>query len=207
MLYDPMGLSEDEATPESDPLRQVLPDVPAMTAAANVLSAPWKGPGISVTLGPSCEVSALRCVPLFAPSVDRADALVRSGRALAWTLANAALLHAPADSRVALLRSLREAQARASGAIALVFGASRGLLDEAEVEQLRERARRAVAYLPPDAPQRPWLVALGVAPASWELPIALDADEVLVIPRLSALARLQDFHAEVNFAHRPRTAK
>jgi len=32
------------------------------------------------------------------------------------------------------------------------------------------------------------------------LPIALDADEVLVIPRLSALARLQDFRSEVERA-------
>jgi hypothetical protein len=44
---------------------------------------------------------------------------------------------------------------------------------------------------------RPWLDVLGTTPAGWELPIAFDADEVLVIPRLSALARLQEFHAEI----------
>ena len=42
--------------------------------------------------------------------------------------------------------------------------------------------------------------SLGAAPARWELPVALDADEVLVTPRLSALARLQDFRAEVGLA-------
>jgi hypothetical protein len=57
-----------------------------------------------------------------------------------------------------------------------------------------------LAHLAPDAPQRPWLDALCAARAGWELPIGLDADDVLVIPRLSALARLQDFRSEVELA-------
>jgi hypothetical protein len=136
-------------------------------------------------------------VPLFVSAVDDADALVRRGRALAWTLGNAALLQVPAGSRAAVLGSLREAQTRPSSTIALVFGASRGALDETELELLRDQARLALAHLAEDAPQRPWLDALGAAPARWELPIALDADQVLVIPRMSALARLQDFRSEV----------
>ena len=73
-------------------------------------------------------------------------------------------------------------------------------LDEVELELLREQARRALAHLGPGAPQRPWLEALGAVRANWELPIALDPNDVLVIPRLSALARLQDFHSEVGLA-------
>jgi hypothetical protein len=197
MLLDLDGLAEGAAASASNPLRQAAADLPALTAAANVLGAPWSAPGLSVSLGPACEAAAFRCVPLFAPEVDRGDALVRSGRALAWTLGNAALLRVPAGSRAARLRSLRGAQIRPSGTIALVFAAARGALDEVELELLREQARRARIRLAPDAPQRPWLEAIGAAPAGWELPIALDADEVLVVPRLSALARLQDFHAEI----------
>jgi len=197
-LYD-LGLDEDDAGPVPDPLRQALPDLPALTAAENVLGAPWNAAGLSVKLGPACDPAASRCVPLFAPS-DRGDALVRRGCALAWTLANAARLRVPAASRAARLRSLRRAQTRPSGTIALVFGASRGALDEAELDLLRQQARRALAHLAPEAPPRPWLDALSVAPASWELPIALGADEVLVIPRLSALARLQEFHSELEVA-------
>jgi hypothetical protein len=199
MLFDLMGLAEDDTASVPDPLREALPDLPALTAAANLLGAPWNGPGVSVKLGPACD-AASRCVPLFLPAVDRGDPLVRRGCALAWTLANAARVRVPAGSRSALLRSLREAQTRPLGAIALVFGEPRGALDEAELGPLRDQARLARAHLAANAPQRAWLDALSGARAGWELPIALDADEVLVIPRLSALARLQDFHSEVELA-------
>ncbi len=201
-LSDRVGLAQDDAAPVPDPLRQALPDLPALTAAANVMGAPWSAPGLSVKLGPVCDAVASRCVPLFAPAVDGGDALVRRGRALAWTLGNAALVHVPAGSRAALLGSLREAQTWPSGTIALVFGAPKGELDEADLALLHEQARRALAHLAPDALQRPWLDALDAARAGWELPVALGGDEVLVIPRLSALARLQDFHSEVELAGR-----
>jgi len=201
MLFD-LGLSDDDAGHAPDPLRRALPDLPALTAAANVLGSPWSAPGLSVRLGPDCAADAApRCVPLFVPAADREpDPLIRRGRALAWALANAALLRASAGAHTALLEALRRAQTQPSSTIALVFGASRGAVDEAQLESLRDQARQALAHLPAEAPQRPWLHALSGASATWELPIALDAREVLVIPRLSALARLQDFHAEVDLA-------
>jgi len=197
-LYDLDELADDAAAP--DPLRPALPDLPAWTAAANVLGAPWDGPGVSVVLGPACQAGASRCVPLFAPALESGDALVRRGRALVWTLGNAARLRVAASSRTALLRSLRETQTRPSGTIALVFGASRGTLDEAELDLLRQQARRALAHVAQDTPRRSWLDALGAARADWALPIELDADELLVIPRLSALARLHDFDSEIERA-------
>jgi hypothetical protein len=199
MLFD-LGLDDNDAATAPDPLRRALPDVPAWTAAANVLGAPWSAPGLSVRLGPACAAAAARCVPLFSAADDHDDALIRRGRALAWSVGNAALLRVPAGSRAALLQSLRGAQTRPSSTIALVFGAPRGALDEAELNLLHDGARTALAHLPPDSPQRFWLDALVAAGASWELPIAFDADEVLVIPRLSALARLQEFQAEVAHA-------
>jgi hypothetical protein len=199
-LYDLEDVADDAAAPDPDPLRRALPDLPPLTAAANVLGAPWEAPGVSVELGPACQVAASRCVPLFAPAFDRGDALIRRGRALVWTLGNAARLRVPASSRTGLLRSLRETQTRPASTIALVFGASRGTLDEAELDLVRQQARRVLAHLAPDTPRRSWLDALVAARADWELPIALDGDEVLVIPRLSALARLQDFDAEIELA-------
>jgi hypothetical protein len=200
MLFDVTG-SDEDAGPAPDPLRQSLPDLPALTAAANVLGAPWHAPGVSVDLAPACVTSSSEgCVPLFAPVVDRDEAFVRRGRALAWSLGNAAALRAREASRASLLASLRRAQMEPSGTIALVFEASRGVLDGAKLEVLREEAHEAVAHLPVEAPQRPWLEALGDAPAAWALPVVLDPDEVLVVPRLSALARLGDFRAEVEAA-------
>jgi len=202
-LFD-LGLDDIDAGAAPDPLRQALPDVPAWTAAANVLGAPWNAPGLSVRLVPTCADAATPCVPLFAPADDRAtssgehdDALVRRGRALAWALGHAALLRVPAGSRATLLQQLRAAQGRPASTIALVFSAPRGALDEAALEHLRDQTRTVVAHLPPDSPQRPWLEALAVARAHWELPIAFEADELLVVPRLSAQARLREFRDEI----------
>jgi hypothetical protein len=207
MLFDLELGDDDDAAAAPDPLRKALPDLPALTAAVNVLGGPWSGPGLTVRIGPSCADAASRCVPLFVPrpgDEDRSDDLVRRGRALAWTLGNAVLRRVPAGSRASFLESLREAQTRPASTIALVFAARQGALDEAELELVRDQARVALAHLPPGAPQRPWLEALGAAPGRWELPIALDDDEVLVIPRLSALARLQDFRSEIDHAPHPR---
>jgi hypothetical protein len=202
-LFD-LDFGEDAAAHAADdPLRPPLPDVPAWTAASNVLGAPWSAPGLSVQLGATCASAASRCVPLFAPRGDRDDALVRRGRALAWSLGNAALLRVPAASRAALLQSLRGAQTRPSSTIALVFGAPRGTLNEARLERLRDQARLTLADLASDAPLRPWLNALGAARPTWELPIAFDADQVLVVPRLGALARLPEFHSELALAAAP----
>jgi hypothetical protein len=198
-LFD-LGLDEGEAGPPPDPLRQALPDVPALTAAENLLGAPWNAPGLSVELGPACEAAASRCMPLFARVMDRGDDVMRRGRALAWTLTNATLLRVSAGAREARLRSLRRSQARPSSTIALVFGATRGALDETDLELLRDEARRALAHAAPGAPGKRWLEALSVAPARWQLPITLGTDEVLVVPRLGAMARLHDFHAEVELA-------
>jgi hypothetical protein len=82
----------------------------------------------------------------------------------------------------------------------MVFDATRGKLDEVELDLLRRQAHRALADMAADSPRRPWFAAIEATPADWQLPIALAADELLVIPRLSALARLRDFTAEVERA-------
>jgi hypothetical protein len=195
----PELLDLDDVAP-SDPLCRALLNLPALTAAANVLGSPWEAPGISVHLGPVCESAAARCVPLFAPPVEAGDALSRRGRALAWSLGNAALLRVPASGRAALLHALREAQPQPSGTFAMVFDATRGKLDEVELDLLRGQAHRALADIAADSPRRPWLTAIEATQADWQLPIVLADDQLLVIPRLSALARLRDFAAEVERA-------
>ncbi|MGH7436493.1 MAG: hypothetical protein ACRENE_12540 [Polyangiaceae bacterium] len=193
-----------DAGPAVDPMRDSLPDLPALTAAANVLGDPWEAPGISVHLGPTCEVGASRCVPLFGAASGGDDALLRRGRGLAWALAHAALVRGPPETRGRLLSLLRAAQLRPAGTIAMVFVSSRGSVDPNDLDALRREARRAIEPLRPEAPQRPWLEALAAARPEWELPITLDADQVLVVPRLRVLARIADFVSEVEGASRPR---
>src|SRR5262249_43998565 len=127
-LFD---LDERPGDAGADPLRQMLPDLPALTAAANLVGSPWEGPRISVHLGPVCEAAASRCVPVFAPastadghaeaarSHAADDPLVRRGRALAWALGSAALLGVPASAREGVLHALREVQLRPSGTVAM----------------------------------------------------------------------------------------
>jgi hypothetical protein len=173
----------------------VLPDLPALTAAANLAGAPWEAPGISVELRATC--AAAHCVPLHAASAGPQDVLSRRARALAWSLTSAAVVRAPAQSRPALLRALHAAQLRPASTIALVFSAPWGTLEPAAFGPLRHQARRALAHLDPSTPARGWLQALASAPSEWELPIRLAPDEVLVIPRLSAQARPREFEAEL----------
>jgi hypothetical protein len=198
------GLFDLDAPPDAgaavDPLRQSLPDLPALTAAVDLLGSPWEAPGISVHLGPVCEPPPSRCAPLFGEASSEGDSLLRRGRSLAWALEDAALLRVSGAARARLLAALREAQIRPSGTIAMVFAAARGAIDAKELDLLRHAARRALEPLRPEAPQRPWLDALVAARPDWELPIALDVDQLLVVPRLSALARLPDFVSEVESA-------
>jgi hypothetical protein len=197
-LFDLEG--DGAAAKGTDPPPPALPGLPALTAATNILGSPWDAPGISVRLGPKCEVGAARCVPLFAASTSPDEALVRRGRALAWALANAALIRAPANARPALLGALHAARRRPDGTIAMVFGMTEGTLEQAELAPLRDQARQSLEQTAAGAPLRAWLEVLAAAPASWKLPVDLQGDEVLVVPRLGALARLKDFASEVQRA-------
>jgi|SRR5580658_383162 hypothetical protein len=139
-------------------------------------------PKASESRGPR---AASRCVPLFvpvaAPHLSRAesgDARVRWGRALAWALGNAAGLACP------------HARARRSFASASAAPT---------VDSLHRQARRMLADIAPDSPRRSWLDALEAAQADWQRPITLEADG-FVIPRLGAIARLEDFVSEAECA-------
>jgi hypothetical protein len=189
-LFDLVG---SQSPDDADPLRRALPDLPALTAASDLLGAPWSARDILVELGPACAQGTTRCVPLF--SAPATDPLERRGRALAWALGNAAILRAPASTRPALIRALR-----AAPTVALVFDSTQGILDGAQFEQLQVEARRALGHLPPNAAQRAWLESLDRSDAHWALPVPLGPDEVLVVPRLSALARLPRFESDLNAA-------
>jgi hypothetical protein len=78
-----------------------------------------------------------------------------------------------------------------------VITAKAGALDGPELESLKHQAQRALPRLEGDSAARNWLEALERAPAGWSLPYALADGEVLVVPRLSALARLEQFEAEL----------
>jgi len=192
-----VDLEDDAASGGAEKQHPALPDVPALTAAANLSGAPWAASEVSVDLGPTCLPASARCVPLFAPPTS--DGLERRARSLAWALTDAAILRVAPEARAAFSSSLRD-KALASTTIALVFDASEGDLDERQLGPLRDEARRALQHLDAAAPSRAWLATMAKAEAHWKLPVALGRDEILVVPRLSALARLPAFEADVSAA-------
>jgi hypothetical protein len=191
-----VDLEDDASGDGAEPLHPALPDVPALTAAANLSGAPWAASGISVDLGPTC-VPGTRCVALFPATTS--DRLEGRARALAWALTDAAILRVSPQARAAFSRSLRE-KGLGPTTIALVFDTSEGDLDEQQLGPLREEARRALKHLDAAAPSRAWVESMGKAEAHWKLPVTLGRDEILVVPRLSALARLPAFEADLSSA-------
>jgi hypothetical protein len=152
---------------------------------------------VSVELGAACRPEARRCIPLFRERQD--EGLERRARGMAWALSGAAVLRAP--GRAAELRGvLLEAAAMPDSTIALVFSGSAGALDATQVAALQHASARSLRYVGPDSKERFWLEALADPAAEWRLPIRLDADELLVVPRLGALARVTEFVAEVRSA-------
>ena len=194
----PLNLGLDEGDQNGAGTTEVFQrELPALTAAANLLGSPWSAPGLSVSLGPICQAGAAECVPLFAVPTDHPRE--RRARALAWALSHCAILKAraaPGD----LAAALHERQGQPKGTVALVFADRGGALDEGQLQQLRGQATRALAHLPEKSPERFWLEAIGRAGSNWALPVALGPDELLVVPRLSVLARLKDFTAELTNA-------
>ncbi len=187
----------EDGTPERARLRELLrADVPAVTAANNLLGAPWHAPGLQVELGTECAPHAARCFEV--PSPAREDTLERRGAFAAWALAHAALVRSP--TKDALVEALRAEQQQPGSALALVLSARSGSVAAGQRDAFERQARRGIPLLPEDAPERRWLEALAHAPAGWSLPVPLEADEVLVIPRLASLARLHEFAAEIERA-------
>ncbi len=195
---NPLIVDLDKAgTPERERLRELLrADLPAATAAANLLGSPWQSAGLRVQLGPSCLPGAARCFP--APGQHADEPLARRGASLAWAVAHAAVLRT--SSPATLAQALRVRQQRPDSTIALVLVQKSGTLDAAQLSALQEQARRGARLLDEATAQRRWLEALAAAPSGWALPLPLGPYEVLVVPRLSALARLSDFHAELQSA-------
>jgi hypothetical protein len=125
----------------------------------------------------------------------------------AWPIASLAVVRSGDPER--LQARLRDRSAEAGSTIALVVGPLThvdGLAPLAKrARRLLERAQRAGRNPPP------LLALLARATDAGEIPIALGAGDLAVVPRLGALSRSADFAAEIElalgagdrFVHRP----
>lgn len=192
-----IDLDGSEAYTLTSTRTQLLTQLPAATAAANLLASPWRDTGIWVELGVSCPPSANRCMRLY--DWNGSDTVERRVRNVVWAWSHAALIR-PKGPVAAFVAALRRRAVQPTTTIALVFARSSGQLNAASLAALRREARQAQAQTPPKSPERYWLRAVTHAPAKWSLPVPIAAGDVLVVPRLSALARPQDFVADITAA-------
>jgi hypothetical protein len=193
----------DPATALSLLLRKLLPAITACDAVASRRRASPDG-ALVAAVAMRCDPIAdagVACAPLWTASA--ADRATERARFLEWPLAAAAVLGLPTgDGALRVIGDLRARSRDRHSRIALVLGERdlAGGIDPAvaEVRALAARdltlARRdasvdtrvleLIARDPPQGPRRiPWL--------------RLDAEEVLVVPKLGALADLDAFAREV----------
>lgn len=219
-------LDDDDVDPVEQLHDAMRPYLPALTAA-RAFDEPASGGGLAVRVAASCEAAAVAvdetCVPLWDAS-DGPTELAGRARFLAWAAAHAAVVET--ESRAAALElasGLRARAMRDESPIALVFlDDDLALRPVAERDELKEAARRlgtamaaneihdaekqldALARPPPSGRVAPWLQP---SPTT-----------VVVVPRLSALARTSALVAEIEtlagrarlrWIHRPdeRTAR
>src|SRR5262249_17809175 len=135
---------------------------------------------------------------------ERESEIDRRARFAAWSLTRAILLRTSPEHLAELQRVLRALADREDATVALVFFGDDGSNRSGEAELgtaagrlARLLGRAGLADFP--------LVAAWAEPAAEtpSLPIELGENDVLVVPRMGALARLQDFRAELSAALLP----
>jgi hypothetical protein len=207
-----VDLAEDEGDAVVQLGHELAIYVPSLTAARELDRGAWKGPGLVVRVAADCGRANVgpdeTCAPLWTGASEReVDApLVRRGRLLAWAAAGAGIVDLDrAEAFEAGARALRERTNLSGSTLALVLeAADLGLRPVPEREALEAAAGRLGRAMAANRvhERSSHLDALGrAAPAgraaSW---LSLGPTSLVVVPRLSAIARRDDFVREIETA-------
>jgi hypothetical protein len=224
---DPMVEDLDESDPMAPFARLLRTFLPTLTACSAIGARRQVAPDGTMVAAVAMECDAgavaseardgaedapatmVACIPLWQPAP--AERYVRRARFLEWPLAAAVVLgftdarHAR-DARDQVRESAHDAGSR----VAVVLdGEDLGGARNEAVDAVRVPAERVVALIRrgrPDhrVPERAHVLELlanappsGAAPVPW---LRLDPEEVLVVPKLSALADLETFASDVERA-------
>ncbi len=216
-LVDDFG--DDGVDPVDELRRALAPEVPQFTAARAFEAGRWAIGTTETRVAASCAEARddERCVPIWSAEMAQDPSVRRAGLA-AWAVTRAAVvdLGTPeaADSCAAALRERASARGAATALVvteadlALDPVPERPVLKDAAVRLGRAMAANeiddtqhldAFAHAKPTGRAAPWL--------------RLGRTEILVVPRLSAIARADDLAVEieraagaskVRWVHRPR---
>ncbi len=204
MLANPLftDLDDDDAIAELDAtLRRALP----MLTAASALAGPTgrATDGLLVRVGASCDEAprGSPCVALWSTNQEAARL-----RFAAWAYSYALVLHVDDERHRALVETLRTRALGRLGRIALVLDAS-GDRGERAIHELANQLGADLAR----ARRAPGDVLTTLAANSGDVGevrrrVGLTADEMVVVPRLGALAELPAFEQEVLDAAQPYNA-
>jgi hypothetical protein len=173
-------------------------NAPILTAAQAIGRTRFElSDGFSVALVSDCRASApTDCVPLWGAPSERL--LERRMRFAAWPLAFAGVLatRGVANDPASALRPLIH---RRDGTVALVLTLAPARDGSGARAAIRQRMRRILPRLEHDHVDTRWARAVATTEPSTNLDhVGIQADEILVVPRLGALARLRAFEREIS---------
>jgi hypothetical protein len=200
---NPLGEDLGDGLPEDELNEAAARFLPTFTAARSLTAGEWATAdgALVVRAVPECDPGA-PCLRLYDPTARdaRASGELRA-RFLAWPLAAAAIVRASdAAAAARVVDAFRASIARGTSRIALVVG-GRDLRGEvAEARAIREQARRVLRFARGSRGAGTRALALLAAePAAGDLApfLALADDEVLIVPRMGALAEGGAFADEV----------
>ena len=212
-LFVPLDESEERKAVEN----LIAQTAPTFTAANALLSGAWPSPEGDVWVRPVARCAAQRlCVALQGKPEDSAEA--KRARFLAWPLGYAIILEVAADARLDDVAEALRAPGSLHIGLVLTSAELHTVRQSPALSPLQREARRVVSAL---AGKRTALldtlgslanVRSGKNAMAW---LQLPARAILVVPRLGALAtieqfvadvrvRLRDSHAQVEWLASPR---
>lgn len=199
--FDPLELGLAEQDADAGELKGLLAGIlPVYNAALALTAGCWtpqsRGMTVRAVAASDC-LPAGRCVAAW--QSEPGDAQARQARFLAWPLTHALLLRleSAADAAKAV-ESLRERSGRSSTIALVIDAASQRRRGPADLPRLQALSRQVV-HLQSKARQKPDPLLEGLASEdatpllAW---LSLEPQDIMVVPRLGALATRARFLAE-----------
>jgi hypothetical protein len=205
----PLGLDLSDDSPSVIARRLQKALLPSWTAARSLVLGSWSASdgSLSVRVAAPARAASTQGITVLAWSETERNTLAARARFLAWPVSNAVLLDAGSPAGVRDLAALlRAGVTRESGLVGLVLDAgsqnvtrlSEGEPERRELEARLRRFDEAALKKLGDAEPLARALRAGL-PAAPALPwLELHASELLVVPRLSSLARRSRFLSELD---------
>ena len=200
----PLGTDFEEGDPVAQLRASLAPYQPAFTAARELERGAWQSADLAVRVGASCAAAKPapdeHCVTLRGPSHAPRDLEARA-RFLAWAVSHALVIDLGTRERAeARAQALRTRATLATSTIALVLLdddlALRPTPDRADLQASANRLGRAMAGNDIHDTKDLEAFARGVEGAGVAPWLTVSRTQILVVPRLSALGRVDELRRE-----------